>query len=178
LAAERLAQKLHDLHIPYAICGGLAVVAHGHERMTGDVDVLLSAEGLRRFKGQALGRGWVDKSPGSRGVRDTVHDVPIHILLTGGHPGDGKPRGVMFPDPATVAVELSGKLYLSLAKLVELKLASGIAVPARMQDLDDVIRLIRKNHLGQDFAGQLHPEVQPKYQELWGYAQRPSDLPE
>jgi hypothetical protein len=24
----------------------------------------------------------------------------------------------------------------------------------------------------------MHPYVQPKYRELWGYAQNPSDLPE
>src|SRR5262245_40030157 len=69
LAANRLAQKLDELGIPYAICGGLAVFAHGHERMTRDVDVVLTADGLARFKEQALGRGWLERFPGSRGVR-------------------------------------------------------------------------------------------------------------
>ena len=42
LAADRLCQKLDELAIPYAICGGLAVNAHGHQRATTDVDVLLT----------------------------------------------------------------------------------------------------------------------------------------
>ena len=63
-AAVRLAKKLEELGIPYAICGGLAVFAHGHERMTKDVDVLLTAEGLRRFKEHA--RPAAGRRPGSR----------------------------------------------------------------------------------------------------------------
>jgi hypothetical protein len=65
-----------------------------------------------------------------------------------------------------------------LARLVELKLASGLSAPDRPRDFADVIQLIRKNSLGEHFADQLHPYVQPKFRELWGYAQRPSDLPE
>jgi hypothetical protein len=104
--------------------------------------------------------------------------VPIDFLLTGGIPGDGTPRGVSFPDPVDVAVEIAGCRYLALGRLVELKLASGLSAPDRLQDFADVIQLIRKNTLGEHFADQLHPYVQPKYRELWGYAQRPSDLPE
>ena len=49
------------------------------------------------FKGQALGRGYVEKFPGSRGVRDTEHRVDIDVVLTGGFPGNGKPKPVAFP---------------------------------------------------------------------------------
>jgi hypothetical protein len=178
LAADRLCQKLGELGIPYAICGGLAVNAHGHPRTTTDIDVLLTADGLARFKANALGLGWLERFVGSRGVKDTDRGVPIDILVTGGFPGDGKPRGVTFPDPATVAVEVAGKYYLSLAKLIELKLASGLSAPDRLQDFADVISLIRANQLGNHFADQLHPYVQPKYRELWGYAQKPTIQPE
>ena len=177
-ALARVTARLEELHIPYAVCGGMAVNAHGHERTTTDIDVLLTPEGLARFKAESLGRGYLEKFPGSRGVRDTATRVPIDFLLTGGIPGDGTPRGVAFPDPADVAVEIAGRRYLALARLVELKLASGLSAPDRPRDFDDVIRLIQANALGEHFADQLHPCVQPKYRELWGYAQRPSDLPE
>ena len=49
-AAKRLAAALGEMNIPYAICGALAVTAHGHARLTQDVDVLLTVEGLERFK--------------------------------------------------------------------------------------------------------------------------------
>jgi hypothetical protein len=177
VALERVVQKLDELQIPYAICGGMAVNAHGHRRTTVDVDLLLTAEGLARFKAHALGRGWIEKLPGSRGMRDTDRRVPIDVLVTGGIPGDGTPRGVVFPDPAVVAVEHEGKRYLSLQKLIELKLASGLSAPDRPRDFDDVIQLVRANRLGEHFGDALHPFVQPKYRELWGYAQRPTDLP-
>ncbi len=177
LAADRLCQKLDELAIPYAICGALAVNAHGHVRATNDIDVLLTPDGLRRFKEVALGRGWLERFAGSRGVKDTDRGVPVDVLLTGGIPGDGTQRGVTFPDPAHVTVERAGKRYLSLAKLIELKLASGMSAPDRPRDLDDVIQLIRSNRLGEHFADQLHTYVQPKYRELWGYAQRPTTQP-
>ncbi|MFN9333503.1 MAG: hypothetical protein ACK6D1_13000 [Planctomycetota bacterium] len=177
-ALARVTARLEELHIPYAVCGGMAVNAHGHERTTTDINVLLTPEGMARFQAASLGRGYLEKSPGSRGVRDTATRVPIDFLLTGGIPGDGTPRGVAFPDPADVAVEIAGYRYLALARLVELKLASGLSAPDRLQDFADVIQLIRKNALGEHFADQLHPYVQPKSRELWGYAQRPSDLPE
>lgn len=174
LAAKKIAAKLEELGIPYAICGGLAVTAHGHERTTRDVDVLVTAEGLQRFKAEALGRGWLERFPGSRGVRDMERRTPVDFLLAGGLPGDGQDRGLRFPDPAAAAVEIEGKRFVSLARLIELKLASGMTVPDRPRDLDDVIQLIRANSLGEDFAAQLHAEVQAKYRELWGYAQRPT----
>jgi hypothetical protein len=177
-ALARVTQRLEELRIPYAVCGGMAVNAHGLQRATTDVDVLLTPDGLARFKAASLGLGFLEKFPGSRGVRDATTRVPIDFLLTGGVPGDGTPRGVAFPDPAAVAVEIAGRKYVTLARLIELKLASGLTAPDRPRDFDDVIQLIRKNTLGAHFADQLHPYVQPKYHELWGYAQRPSDLPE
>ena len=63
-AAARLAHTLEDLDIPFAIAGALAANAHGHVRTTEDVAVLLTAEGLKRFKEHCLGKGWVEKSCG------------------------------------------------------------------------------------------------------------------
>lgn len=178
VALARVTQKLEELGIPYAVCGGMAVNAHGLQRATTDVDLLLTPEGLARFKAGALGLGWLEKFPGSRGVKDTDNKVPIDCLLTGGVPGDGTPHGVVFPDPAAVAVVIAGKKYVSLTALIEMKLASGLSARDRLRDLDDVIRLIRANRLGEHFADSMHAYVQPKYRELWGYAQKPNDLPE
>ena len=80
----------------------------------------------------------------------------------------------LVPDPATCSVEMEGKHYLSLLQLIQLKLASGLSAPDRLQDFADVISLIRVNALAETFADSLHPEVQPKFRELWGYAQRPT----
>lgn len=177
LAAERLVAKLDELAIPYAICGGLAVFAHGHERMTKDVDVLLTADGLRRFREAALGLGWLERFPGSRHVRDTVQNVPVDVLLAGGHPGDGVPRGVVFPDPERAGILLAKKRVLALPHLIELKIASGMHAPDRLQDFADVLALIRVQALPLAFGDGLHAEVQAKWQELWHLAQRPQHEP-
>jgi hypothetical protein len=174
-AAIDLAEALEATGIPYVIAGGLAVTMHGHERTTADVDVLLTADGLRRFKDRWLGRGWVERFPGSKGMRDIRNNVKIDVLITGQYPGDGKPKPVKFPDPETVAIEIDELQTLELSSLIELKLASGMTSPDRPRDFDDVIQLIRRNELGEEFTDTLNPWVRDKYLELWGYAQIPSD---
>ena len=175
IAADRLVKKLEELGIPYAICGALAVNAHGHHRTTDDIDVVLTSDGLEHFKERAIGLGWLDRFTGSRGVKDTERGVPIDFLLTGRLPGDGSDHGVRFPDPADCAIEHQGKRYVALGKLIELKIAAALTRPDRPRDFDDVIQLIRKNALGEHFADALHPYVQPKYRELWGYSRLPTD---
>ena len=174
-AAQRIAARLKELGIPYAIAGGLSVSAHGHVRVTEDVDVLVTREGLGRFKQRCLGHGWTERFPGSKGVLDTQHRVPIDFLLTGDYPGDGETKPVRFPDPADVALEFEEKSILQLPVLIELKLASGMTAPDRPRDLDDVIQLIRANQLTRDYSDGLSEYVRGKYQELWGYAQIPRD---
>ena len=58
--------------------------------MTVDVDVIMTAEGLTRFKDAWLGRGYVEKFAGSRGIRDTQTGVVIDVLFAGDYPGDGR----------------------------------------------------------------------------------------
>ncbi len=171
-AAARITKALSEMDIPFSVAGALAVNVHGHMRTTEDVDILLTAEGLERFKKRWVGRGWAEQFPGSRGLRDTVHQVNIDVILTGDYPGDGKPKPVAFPDPAQVCeLDPEGIPVLTLPALLTLKLASGMTAAHRPRDLDDVIQLIRKNGLDRDFAGQLHSYVRDKYQELWEAAQ-------
>jgi hypothetical protein len=164
-ALEELAAALEELNIPYAIAGAMALNAYGYERVTADVDVLLTREGLERLKAEKLGRGYVEKFPGSRGLRDTAHGVNIDVLITGDYPGDGAPKPVAFPDPQVA--EQTGKYrLLPLATLVELKLASGMTAPHRLKDLADVLELIRARGLPESFADSLHPYVRQRYLEL------------
>lgn len=133
-----------------------------------------TADGLRRFKERWLGRG-VEKFPGSNGMRDVEHDVKIDVLLAGDYPGDGKPKPVCFPDPAAVALDLGGTKTITLPRLIELKIASGMTAPDRPRDLDDVIQLVRANSLPRDYGDQLDPWVRAKFDEPWTYAQIPVD---
>jgi len=170
-ALERLGRLLDDHGIPYAIVGALALNEWGYRRVTVDVDVLLTADGLQRLKSEALGRGYLEKFPGSRGLRDTEAGVGIDVLLTGEFPGDGKPKAVAFPDPAVVAIRGRRVALLPLPKLIELKLASGMSAPHRLKDLADVLELIKALDLPRQTGDALDPSVRGKFDELWLAAQ-------
>jgi hypothetical protein len=174
-AARAIARRLDDLGISYAIADALCLGAHGVVRATEDVDVLVTPRGLERFKAEWLGRGYADLRPGGKAVRDTERGVKIDFLLTGDYPGDGKPKPVRFPDPADVAVRAGELRVVSVASLIELKLASGMTAPHRLQDLADVLRLIGVAELGRDFGDRLDPYVRAKYEELWLSAQHPDE---
>jgi len=169
-ALRKLARVLEEDGIYYAIAGAMALNAYGYERVTVDVDVLLTREGLASFKAKHLGRGYSEKFAGSRGFRDTEYGVNVDVLVAGEFPGDGKPKPVAFPDPA-IGVRSGGVALLPLEKLVELKLASGISAPHRLKDLADVLELIRAAGLPRDMGSRLDPTVRAKYLELWTAAQ-------
>jgi len=173
-ALEKLVGLLAAGRIPYALVGAMALNEYGYRRVTVDVDILLTRDGLEAFKRAHLGRGYLEKLPGSRGMRDTEHGVDIDVVLAGEFPGDGKPKPVAFPDPAT-AVEGARVRLLPLPRLIELKLASGMSAPHRLRDLADVLEVIRLQHLPEDFTAQLDPFVRDKFRELWQAAQHADD---
>jgi hypothetical protein len=172
-ALERLAGILDAKGIPYAIIGALALNEWGYRRVTVDVDVLLAPEGLRDLKAAVLGRGYLEKFPGSRGLRDTEAGVNVDVVLAGEYPGDGKPKPVAFPDPASAAVRGRRVALLPLNTLIELKLASGMTAPHRLKDLADVLELIRALSLSRELSRSLDASVRDKYDELWQAAQTP-----
>jgi len=170
-ARNKVARLLSEDGIPYALIGAMALNAYGYERVTVDVDLLLTAEGLEEFKKKHLGSGYVQKLPGSKGLRDTENGVNIDVLLVGEYPGDRLPKPVAFPDPARAAVRGENLVLLPLPHLIELKLASGMTAPHRLKDLADVIEVIRILKLPAELVEELHPYVREKYRELWQAAQ-------
>src|SRR5919198_6296156 len=59
-ALRKLVQILDEDRIPYAIIGAMALNEFGYRRVTVDVDVLLTPDGLAAFKKNYLGRGYVE----------------------------------------------------------------------------------------------------------------------
>ena len=159
--------RLSELHIPYAVVGGMGINAHGFVRSTVDVDILVDPVGLARIHQELEGLGYVAPFAGSKHLRDVKTQVRIEFLVSGQFPGDGKPKPMPFPNPVGVAVEIDGIRYLNLQTLVELKLASGMTNPGRLKDLSDVQELIRVLKLPSDFADQLNEYVRAMYHELW-----------
>jgi hypothetical protein len=177
-ALQKLARALDEVEVPYAIVGAMALNEYGYRRATTDVDVLLTAEGLARFKARWLGRGYVEKFPGSRGLRDTEHGITIDVLIAGDYPGDGKPKPVRFPDPGAVAVRGQRVALVPLATLVELKLASAMSTIHRAKDFGDVVELIKHAKLPRELAKELDASVRDRYLEMWDALQIPDQVPE
>jgi hypothetical protein len=172
---QRITRQLDELDIPYALVGGMAMFLHGFRRFTEDVDILVTREGLEEIYRQLEGLGYVPPFAGSKQLRDTETGVRIEFLVTGGYPGDGKPKPVSFPDPSQVAVEIEGVRCIELPRLIELKLASGTA-PGRLRDLGDVEQLIRTLRLPAEFAETLDPSVRDLYRTIWtGVQSAPSE---
>jgi hypothetical protein len=159
-ALQSLVNALDRDGIKYTVIGGVALNQHGYHRFTTQIDLLLTGEGLEKFNElkSVIGRG--------RKFRTMAENVPIDIITSGEFPGDGKPKPVQFPEPDEFAVTIDGIKTISLEKLIELKLSSGISAGDRLKDLGDVQELIRLKSLGEDFAEKLDPYVREKYLEL------------
>ncbi len=179
-ALIKLVDRLEQLDLPYAIAGAMALNEYGYVRVTVDVDIVLTRESLEAFKRHWLGRGYLEKFPGSRGLRDTENNVKIDVLITGEYPGDGRPKPVSFPDPAEASRRGAHGRFLPLDRLIELKIASGMSAPHRLRDLADVLEVIHVLELPEDYAERLDESVREKYLELWRAARdRPdTDLDE
>jgi hypothetical protein len=173
---RRIAKRLDDLGIPYAVAGGMALYRHGFRRFTEDVDLLVTRDGLKTIHERLEGLGYVPPFSGSKQLRDVETGVRIEFLVTGEYPGDGQPKPVAFPDPAEVGVDRDGISYINLPTLVELKLASGMTGGLhRLKDFADVIELIKILNLPADFADQLNPYVRDRYAEIWSGLQEPTN---
>ena len=176
---RRLADRLDREGMPYALMGAMALNLLGYARQTVDLGVLLTKEGLERFRREFVGRGYVPAFPGAvRSFRDSDTGVRIDFISTGEYPGDGKPKPVSFPDPSAASVAAGPYRVVSLEKLIELKLASGLSAPHRqLIDLADVQRSIEELSLPLELADRLDPSVQPEYCRLWSLAQRRAEGP-
>ena len=166
-ALEKIVRRLEELSLPFAVVGGMALFLHGYRRFTEDVDILVRPDGLKKLHEELEGRGYLPPFAGSKQLRDAEHGVRIEFLTSGDYPGDGKPKPVAFPDPAEATEVVDGVPCLTLPKLMEIKLASGMTNPGRLRDLADVQQLIQVLRLPEDFADRLHPFVRAKFKELW-----------
>ena len=169
LTMRRLTNRLRAKNIPYAIIGGMAMCLHGYVRVTGDIDLLTTNDGLDRIHAQLSGLGLTPAFPSTRKrLRDTASDVLIDIT-TIGHDNSKWP---MFPDPSD-SVELDGYTVLSLPRLIEGKIVTGTTVDYRqLQDLGDVQAIIRELQLPRSFAEQLDSTVRSEFDRLWHLAQK------
>src|SRR5216684_7293642 len=175
LALAHLAADLKEHGIDYVVIGAVALFAHGYPRLTEDIDLVFTVEGLNKFHEELIGLGYAPAFPGARKrLRSTRDGTPIEVISSGDFPGDGKPKAVAFPKPAEDSVEIDGVRFPTLEKLIELKLASGMTAPDRLKDLADVQELIKIRRLSGEFANKLNAYVREEFLKLFEAVRRGS----
>ncbi len=163
----RVIADLERNGIAYAVIGAVALNQHGYKRFTEDIDILMTKEGLKKFQEQLVGLGYRPAFQGAtRRFKTTAENVSVEVVTTGEYPGDGLPKPVVFPDPSQSFQEIDGVRTITLEKLIELKLASGMTAPDRLKDLADVQEMIKIKGLGPEFAESLDESVREKFHEL------------
>ncbi len=164
---RELGKWLDEAHMDYAVIGGLALNAYSYPRQTVDVDIVLSRTDFDRFAAQ-FGKTLHRVAGFPRRFVDAKTEVAVDVLIAGALAGHTeKNKTIRFPDPKDAEVHEDIRT-VSLPKLIELKL-----VIWRFKDWGDVVELIRRNQLTEDFASQLDASVQPAYKQCFDQANDP-----
>lgn len=155
---RRVARKLEEAGLSYAVVGGMAVNAHGHARTTGDVDFLVTSKSFNGFLRLVESGDFSRVAGRPRRFLDPVNGITFDFLVTGMFPGSGKPGPISYPDPQDVRQTIKDLPVVNLATLIQLKLAAR-----RYQDFADVVNLISVHNLDEQFQQHLHPSVRGDY---------------
>ncbi len=156
--------------IPYAVAGGVAVCLHGYRRNTVDLDLLVRAADADAIR-TALESSGFEWSAAEHEYR-SPSGVAVQFLTAGERAGTG--TDVELPDPSDsrATVEREGLCVLSLAKLIDAKIACGEGNVRRShKDFADVVELIAVNQLDGSFARHLHKSVRKTFRQLVRNAQ-------
>lgn len=143
-ALRKLAARLNQLGIAYAVAGAMALFRHGYRRFTEDVNIVVRRNDVKAIHGRLVGDGYTPSFFGSKNLRDADCGVEIRFLVSGETPRHNREKPLPIPDPAAISVDLDGIMYVRLPALIEMKLTSGISRPDRLKDLADVQETIKQ----------------------------------
>jgi len=163
--AKRVHKALASQNIDYAIVGGLAVFLHGYRRNTVDLDLLIRSEDATKLRSalEAEGFQWSAKDKEFR----STSGVAVQILVAGESEGPGQSATFPSPDDSKHVTPIEGLPVLSLAQLIQAKLACGLGNLRRThKDFADVVELIAIHRLDGSFARFLHKSVRKEFREL------------
>lgn len=168
-----LAQRVHELlahdSIDHAIVGGVAVCLHGYQRNTVDLDLLVEpadAPALHLAL-EADGLQWNDSANEFR----STAGVAVQFVLAGDNEGPGQPTKFPSPGDPKHITTIEGLPVLSLASLIQSKLACGLGSLRRThRDFADVVELIAVHQLDGAFARYLHRSVRKEFRVLVRHA--------
>ena len=89
-ALRRIALDLDSHGIDYTAIGAIALNQHGYRRFTEDIDLVLTKEGLEKFREELIGLGYRPAFEGStKKFHTAAENVPIEIMMAVNTPGMG-----------------------------------------------------------------------------------------
>ncbi len=153
----RVGRLLRDAEIPFAVVGGFAVIEHGYERYTTDVDVLVYVRDLLRAMEVLRGAGFPGgRTPIGARLRDEATGVDVDVLGTA-FDGDERAlaRAVRTRNPLPV---------IPVVHLILMKLEAG-----RLRDEADVVELLKAGASSaavRRYLRRTWPELVPRFEPL------------
>ncbi|MEX2138929.1 MAG: hypothetical protein WD894_06680 [Pirellulales bacterium] len=127
-AAQQCHATLRQADIAHAVIGGVAVCLHGYQRNTVDLDLLVRREDSADIRKTLETNGFEWHATTSEFL--SPGGIPVQLLMAGDRAGDDSEVSLPDPrDPAAV-VELDGLPVLALERLIEAKIACGLATCA------------------------------------------------
>jgi len=167
--AARCHEVLAAEGIPHAVVGGIAVCLYGYQRNTVDVNILAGREqqDVIHARLQSAGFAWDAEN---HEYRDET-GIAIHFVMAG-EPA-GRDSEVRLPNPgdSSVVQIMEGLPALTLARLIDSKIACGEGNLRRThKDFADVVELIAVHGLDGGFASQLHKSVRRTFRQLVRHA--------
>jgi hypothetical protein len=164
-----MAHRVHDLlarnKVDHAIVGGVAVCLHGYQRNTVDLDLLIRQVDSAAVRSVLESEGFQWSAATKEFLSSS--GAAIQFLIAGESEGTG--QEATFPDPGdskkTTLIE--GLPVLSLAELIQAKIACGMGNLRRThKDFADVVELIAIHNLDGSFARHLHKSVRKEFRQL------------
>jgi hypothetical protein len=145
------------------LASGWAVWRHGYVgRVTQDVDIVLPAARVDEFL-RVAGVSGFDVLPHQPGrwpkLMHRETGIQVDILPEGERPGvASRPGPTLLPAPSTIGAKGAKLQYITLAALIELKLAAG-----RARDESDIVELVRANDDQVEFVRRHLAKAHPSY---------------
>jgi hypothetical protein len=161
----RVARILRDAKVPFAVAGGFAVIEHGYERFTKDVDLLVRADDLIRAMDTLRAAGFRgQRTPIGARMRDERTAVIVDLVGTA---FDADERALARSRRARQRLPV-----IPMEHLILMKLEAG-----RSQDDADIIALLKRGassaRIGR-YLQRMWPKLLPRFRRLAAQARAES----
>jgi hypothetical protein len=155
-----LIRSLRSAAIDHIFVGAVAMRAYGGPYAEDKIEVCVRRPDIEKFRGEFSGREFQPLPGQSLRYYHPRTQMQVELLIAGEIAGDRlRQQEIRLPDPSE-AVFVEGIPVPSLARLIELKLASWDGGDRR-----DVAALIAAHRLNASFAERLHAVVRGGYAE-------------